>query len=140
LYPIDVDNSARHFYNVQNTEGLVPFVNREEYCGEGDQTTTRSAVGWVQGGNGATSGTQAVRANHPNFVSKFFWSGARLNKNQRINSRGIELYFKVNELPTKITRNDGATDFVSPGYIQRVYMEVVRTATLSNGYFQCYYA
>lgn len=140
LYPIDVDNSARHFYNVQNTEGLVPFINREEYCGEGDMTTTRTAVGWVQGGNGADSGDFATRKGHSNLVSKFFWSGARLNKNQRINSRGIELYFKVDELPTKITRNDGTDDFASPGYVQRVYMEVVRTATLSNGYFQCYYA
>lgn len=140
LYPIDVDNSARHFYNVQSTEGMVPFINREEYCGEGDATTTRTAFGWTQGGNGATSGTQAVRLGHSNLVSKFFWNGARLNKNQRINSRGIELYFKVDELPDKITRNDGTDDYVSPGYVQRVFMEVVRTATLSGGYFQCYYA
>ncbi len=141
LYPIDVDNSARHFYNVQSTEGLVPFVNREEYCGEGDALTDRKVAGWRQGGNGADQGTEAQRENHANLTSKFFWNGARLNKNQRINSRGIELYYKVNDMPDLISRTDGAANvYPSPGYIQRVYMEVVRTATLNNGYFQCYYA
>ncbi len=141
LYPIDVDNSARHFYNVQATEGLVPFVNREEYCGEGDALTTRSVSGKRQGGEGQTSGTAAQRAPHPNLVSKFFWNAARLNKNQRINSRGIELYYKVNDMPNALTRTTGAgVVHTSPGYVQRVYMEVVRTATLNGGYFQCYYA
>ena len=141
LYPIDVDNSARHFYNVQSTEGLVPFVNREEYCGEGDGLTDRKVAGWRQGGNGADQGNEGARENHANLVSKFFWNGARLNKNQRINSRGIELYYKVNNLPNLISRTDvGGNVYGSPGYIQRCYMEVVRTATLNDGYFQCYYA
>ncbi len=141
LYPIDVDNTARHFYNVQSTEGLVPFVNREEYGGEGDGLTTRKVCGWVQGGEGADQGNEAGRENHANLVSKFFWNGARLNKNQRINSRGIELYYKVNDLPALISRTSpGDAVSPSPGYIQRVYMEVVRTATLNGGYFQCYYA
>ncbi len=143
LYPIDVDNSARHFYNVQSTEGLVPFVNREEYCGEGDVLTTRKVSGKVQGGDGLQNGTAVQRKNHSNLVSKFFWNGARLNKNQRINSRGIELYYKVNDMPPLLSRTApgiGGAVHLSPGYVQRVYMEVVRTATLNGGYFQCYYA
>ena len=141
LYPIDVDNSARHFYNVQSTEGLVPFVNREEYCGEGDACSSRRVCGWVQGGHNPDQGKEAERSLHPNLTSKFFWNGARLNKNQRINSRGIELYYKVNDMPALISRTTaGGVVHPSPGYTQRVYMEVVRTATLNGGYFQCYYA
>ncbi len=141
LYPIDVKNTARHFHNVQSTEGLVPFINREEYAGEGDMITDRKIAGWRQGGNQADQGTEAQRENHANLVSKFFWNGARLNKNQRINSRGIELYYQVNDLPALISRTSaGAVVSGSPGYTQRVYMEVVRTATLTGGYFQCYYA
>ncbi len=144
LYPIDVSNSARHFHNVQQTEGLVPFVNREEYSNEGDSISTRKFAGWVQGGEGDWDGTQTQRKNKPTLTGEFFWSAGRLNKNERINSRGIELYFKVNDLPTTIQRTEtiaGVTaTHSSPGFTQRVYMEVVRTATLTDGYFQCYYA
>lgn len=146
LYPIDVDNSARHFHNVQQTEGLVPFVNREEYSNEGDSITERT-MGFTldetinQGGTGAFSGTLAARATKPTLTGDFFWAAGRLNRNERINSRGIELYFRVNDLPANISRTDGAgLATASPGYTQRVYLEVVRTATLTNGYFQCYYA
>ena len=146
LYPIDVSNSARHFHNVQQTEGLVPFINREEYCGEGDGLTTRTiGIGgssvWTQGGSSTPNGTLAARAAKPCLAGDFFWAAGRLNKNQRINSRGIELYFKVDALPAILSRQAGdGTITASPGYTQRVYMEVVRTATLGDGYFQCYYA
>tara|TARA_R110000803_G_scaffold88854_2_gene155871 strand:- start:1560 stop:3107 length:1548 start_codon:yes stop_codon:yes gene_type:complete len=145
LYPIDVSNSARHFHNVQQTEGLVPFINREEYSNEGDGITQRTlglTKKWTQGGQGTANGTPAQRAGKATLSGNFFWCASRLNKNQRINSRGIELYFKVNELPPVIVRTDTDTAVAttSPGYTQRVYMEVVRTATLQDGYFQCYFA
>lgn len=125
LYPMDVKNTARHFHNVQSTEGIVPFVNREEYGLEGQSLTTRTILGYPQGG--LRAGADVA----PRLGGKFFWLGSRLNKNERINSRGVELYFKYEGLPAKVSTR---------GYTQRVYMEVIRTATLNNGYMSCYYA
>jgi hypothetical protein len=48
LYPIDVKNSARHFHNVAQAEGVPPFVTREEYAGEGVALTTDEFMGYVQ--------------------------------------------------------------------------------------------
>ena len=116
-YPIDVKNDARHFHNVNQAEGMVPFVNRDEYSNEGDATSTRSWWGKDLGGVGGQL---------PGF---FFYHAQRLTAQERINSRGIELYFKYDTLPTNTN-----------GYIQRVWLEVMRTATIQNGYTECYFA
>ncbi len=113
LFPVDVDNSARHFHNIVQTEGKVPFVMRQEYSGEG-----LVIDGQIEGHNQTDQ-----------LTNKFFYVANRLNRNERINSRGIELYFQMEDLPAS-----------TAGYVQRVYLEVMRTATLTNGYLECYYA
>ena len=112
-FPIDVKNTARHFHNVNQAEGMVPFITREEFGNEGDILTGRK---WLNNAQHTLSG-------------KFFWCSSRLGKQERINSRGIELYFQLEDLPAS-----------TAGYVQRVYLEVMRTATLTNGYLECYYA
>ena len=59
---------------------------------------------------------------------QYFYQAHRLNRNERINSRGIELETTYSDL-------DGGVDFT-----QRVWIEIVRSATLKNGMFDCYYA
>jgi hypothetical protein len=114
-FPIDVKNPARHFHNVNQAEGMVPFINREEYCREGVSLNPRTFNGTA--GNSSTLGQ----------AGKYFWCSQRLTAQQRINSRGIELYFKF--------------DGIGAGtYTQRVFLEVMRTATLQNGYTECYFA
>jgi len=56
-----------------------------------------------------------------NLQSRFGWQAHRLNRNERVNSRGIEYH-------TTYTSNSGART-------QRVYLEIVRMATLSDGKF-----
>ena len=114
-YPIDLDLPARMFHNITQSEGLVPFITREEYSKEGVSTTSRTILGLNQ-----SSG----------LAGHFFWCANKLGKGERINSRGIELYFKLDELSAT------GTDV----FVQRVYLEVMRTATLTNGYMECYYA
>ncbi len=112
-YPIDVDNTARHFHNVNQAEGMIPFVNREEYSNEGESLSARTFN------------------KHPidtSLGNEFFWGACRLTKQQRINSRGIELYFSQ-----QMRAN-------ASGWVQRVWLEVMRTATLQNGYTECYFA
>ena len=59
-----------------------------------------------------------------NLGSKFGWTAHRLNRNERINSRGIEYH-------TQYATNSGART-------QRVWLELVRMATLSDGKFQIF--
>ncbi len=110
-FPQDVKNPARHFHNVNQAEGMVPFVGRQEYSREGVSLTPRFF-------NGTGVDTLSGRS---------FWCSQRLTAQQRINSRGIELYFKVSDLP-------------AGDYTQRVYLEMMRSATLSNGYTECYFS
>lgn len=113
LYPIDVKNNARHFHNVVQAEQLVPFVNREEYSGEGVSVTRRDLSGYNQ---------------NTSLGQKFFHGAARLLTNERINSRGIELYTDYNALP------------VGESTMQRVFLEIVRYAVIEDGITECYYA
>ena len=54
-----------------------------------------------------------------------------MNKNERINSRGIELETQYSQVPALT----GAET-----YTQRCWIEVLRTATLIDGKMECYYA
>lgn len=111
LFPVDVDNSARHFHNIVQTEGKVPFVMRQEYSGEG------LVIGGKFEGHDQTS----------QLTNKFFYIANRLNKNQRVNSRGIEAYVDYRDL-------EGGT------YTARWYIELVRMAQLKDGVLQVEYA
>jgi len=113
-YPIDVKNPARHFHNVVQTEGMVPFITREEYSNEGKSLSVRKY--WDN-------------AINTNLAGKFFHLSTKLTSQERINSRGIELYYKFEDLP------DNTKD-----YTHRVFLEVLRTATIQNGYTECYFA
>ena len=111
LYPVDVDNSARHFHNVVQTEGKVPFVVRQEYSGEG-----LVLGGKFEGYDQSTA-----------LTNKFFYVASRLNRNERVNSRGIEAYLKYDTL--------GAGN-----HTVRFYIELMRMATLRDGITSVEYA
>ena len=113
-YPIDVKNPARHFHNVVQTEGMVPFITREEYSNEGESLSGRKY--W----------DNVIKTN---LQGKFFHLATKLTSQERINSRGIELYYKFEDLPANTKE-----------YTHRVFLEVLRTATIQNGYTECYFA
>ncbi len=104
LFPVDVNNSARHFHNIVQSEGKVPFVVRQEYSGEG-LVLAGKFEGYTQ--------TDAL-------TNKFFHVANRLNRNERVNSRGIEAYVDYQTL--------GAGS-----HTLRFYVELVRMAELQNG-------
>ena len=105
LYPVDINNEARVFSNIHMAEGAVPFISKDEFSGEQGLAVGSKVLGQVWNGN--------VRL-------KSFHTEDRLNRNERINSRGIELY--------------QTWDKVSGGnYTLRVWLELVRMATLEDG-------
>jgi hypothetical protein len=109
LYPIDVDNSARCFHNVVQAEGLVPYITREEYAREGNSLSRNTLQGHTT--RDFLQGTA-------------FWNATRLNRGERVNSRGIEVYFTLNPLPTLAA---GTT------YTMRCFLETIKFATLKDG-------
>lgn len=115
LFPIDVTNSARHFHNVFITEGRVPMVSRDQYSGQG------LLVSQVAAGDPKYEGFGSNE-----LQSLFFYTAYRLNRGERVNSRGIELY------DTRATMV-GATTF-------RAWLQVVRSVTLENGVVSVTYA
>jgi hypothetical protein len=108
LYPVDVDNYAQHQHHTAQAQGMVPFVSRYEYCGEGTDASFSSEL----------FGESDMRSV---FKGAFCWQAHRLNRNERVNSRGIEYQATYNT-------NGGSRT-------SRIYLETVRMATLSEGQF-----
>lgn len=109
LYPIDVDNSARHFHNMQQAEGTQPFIPKSAYSAEINNVSGDNFEGYP----------------HGHLEGRFFRQAYRLNKGERVNARGIELYHNY-------------TKTFIHSYTQRVYLEQAKFANLSNGVLVCY--
>ena len=110
LYPIDHTNPALQFHDVAQAEGSLPFITRTLYSGEGDAVTADSFMG---------------RAMNTNLRRLSFRQAYRLNRNERINSRGIELYNTFKVLQNK-------------AHTQRCWVESVKVAHLRGGMLDCY--
>lgn len=122
LYPVDVDNSAQQFHYVTQAEGMVPFVTREEYNFEGEGLTGGTFEGYQQ------------RAQHHGLAGRFFYQAYKLSRNERINSRGIELYNTWDPLP------NSKTDSTANTATLRTYLEIIRVCQLQNGVVDVFFA
>ena len=121
LYPIDVNNSAQQFHYLVQGEGMVPFINREEYNFEGQGLSSGTFEGY------------SMEAGNSGLAGRFFYQCYKLNRNERINSRGIELYQTWDPLPnSKGAEANTAT--------LRTYLEIVRVAQLQDGKLDCFFA
>jgi hypothetical protein len=120
LYPIDVVNPSRHFHNTAQAEGMVPFVSREEYCAEGTALTSDTFEGYDQdsGDGGDEWGV----------LGRFNWLSFRLNRNERINSRGLEYFYKYENLDEDVGLGGGGL------YTQRSWLELAKMTTLNDGF------
>ena len=113
LYPIDVSNDAYHFNNVLMSEGSPPFVTRDMFSGQGNATSDRlfesramnTAAGTLEG---------------------FFYQSLKLNKNNRIDMKGIELY-------------QTWTDTMADVHTLRIWLEVGKVASLVDGKLRSQY-
>ena len=135
LYPVDVVNPSYQFHNVVTAEGMVPFVTRDAYSNYGGQTTTSHFEGNTQGtGTTLTAANDGAAdgANASGIVSNFFYQSYKLNRNERVNQRGIELYNTWDALKNPV---DSPTTLT-----QRAYVELVKVATLKDGVMESYFA
>ncbi len=118
LYPIDVVNDARHYHNVFQSEGRVPYISRDLYRGEGQLATTLAKTPGSIDFEGYTA--------EEDLRQKFFYTAYRLNKGERVNSRGIELY------DTRKTMSGSST--------LRCWLQVMKVASLKDGMFSMAFA
>ena len=118
LYPIDVSNDARHYHNVFQSEGRVPYISRDLYRGEGQLAQTLS------GASGSVNFEDYTALS--DLRQKFFYTAYRLNKGERVNSRGIEIY------DTRVTVPGAST--------MRCWLQVMRVVSLRDGMFMMGYA
>tara|TARA_Y100001972_G_scaffold127647_1_gene185157 strand:+ start:7914 stop:9383 length:1470 start_codon:yes stop_codon:yes gene_type:complete len=113
-YTTDIDNSARLFSLLTDSEGL-PMLNREMYSDQG-----------VSGG--ISSHEFEGRVQKTELGGRFFYLGSRLT-NGRVGQRGIELHLTMT----------GDTGSREPNLL-RSYCEYVRVARLVDGMIEIYNA
>lgn len=122
MFPQSVKNSARQYHNLKETLGMVPFITREAYSGEG-------SGGIIPNGHNANF---AGRHQNVNLSHNFFYQGfLTRGLNARVDPRGIDLHMKA-PLPSL----NGAT---ITSYNQRAWLEIRRYATIIDGHLECYY-
>ena len=115
LFPQSVSNPARHFHNLKEATGRIPFVSRQCYSGQGIEGSVSGVL------DRAFEGRDQV----DNLSSKFFHQGFRLEGlSTRINNSGIQLHSDA------IT---GAT------VTQRAWLDIKRRVVISDGHLECYF-
>jgi hypothetical protein len=104
LYPVDRSSTAIHFHDVVSTEANPLQVSRQMYANTGGTLTTEKYAGLDQ----------------DDLAGVFFYQADRLNRNERINSRGIELELKFSSVNNST-------------HTHRTWIEVIKQATLRDG-------
>lgn len=108
LYPVDITNPSRVVDNITQAEGSPPFVSKDEW-------SLQEAIITLQ--------QVEQRQLEGQIRSTSMWTCDRLNRNERINSRGIELYATWDTLE------------VPGGHTFNAWLEIVRYAVLEDGQF-----
>ena len=111
LYPVDRSSNAIHFHDVVSTEASPLQVSRQMYANTGGTLTTR----------------KYNTIDQDFLAGSFYYQADRLNRNERINSRGIELEVKYSKL-------------LNATHTHRTWIEIIRSATLRDGMLSVAYA
>tara|TARA_R110000824_G_scaffold154504_1_gene326690 strand:+ start:851 stop:2284 length:1434 start_codon:yes stop_codon:yes gene_type:complete len=120
LYPVDRTSPSVHFHDLVQTEQNVPQITRQEYDRGGTSISGGLFCGFVSGFS-YNNKVQALSTG-VGLEGSMFWQGYRLNRNERVDSKGIEVQIQYGSL-------------LAGSYISRHYLELVRTANLRNGQF-----
>ncbi len=116
LYPLDRSNSALHFHGVSDTEGAPPHVTRTEYARQGHAMVNRKFEGYSMAGSNELPG-------------QFFFNAYRMNDGERVDSRGLELHHKYEDLAA-----------AEAPYTSRCWIEIQKVMRITDGVVDCYYA
>ena len=115
LYPLDRSNTALHFHGVTDTEGAPPHVTRAQYSRQGNSLVTNKFEGYTVSGQNEMTG-------------QFFYNAYKLNDGERVDSRGIELHHKYQNLKT-----------TEAPYTSRCWIELMKVMVITEGVVECYF-
>ena len=116
LYPFDRENIAVHYHDIEQAERFPPQVHRQEFAKQGSSLSAEvTYLGY------APSNTEL------GLDGKYFYPVYVLNRNERINSKGLQLQIKY-------------TKSVTGDKTHRAYLELIKTATLEGGKFRTDFA
>lgn len=115
-FPTDRSNEGVLFHTTQAAEGQVPFVSRAEYSSQGETGLT----------NGTFEG-HVHRDSTTGLYQNFKWVAIKPNRGERINNKGINLMYD-------------SSSMIAGDYTLRVYLELLKVATIKDGQFNCYFA
>ena len=113
IFPQSVSNPATHFHHLISAEGGPAYVSREHYCGEGNCIValgTHNFMGLEQ---------------RSNLQAKNLWQGFKINNSAKFDSKGADFH-------TALDANANST--------QRVWLEILRFAKLTNGKMSTFFA
>ena len=116
LYPIDRENIAVHYHDIEQAERFPPQVHRQEFAKQGSSLS----------GEVTYFGTD-LASSVEGFAGNFFYPIYSLNRNERINSKGLQIQLQY-------------TKALSGSFTHRAYLELIKTATLENGKFRTDFA
>tara|TARA_A100000171_G_C2135481_1_gene149846 strand:- start:964 stop:2361 length:1398 start_codon:yes stop_codon:yes gene_type:complete len=116
LYPIDRENIAVHYHDIEQAERFPPQVHRQEFAKQGSSLS--SEVTYF--GTSLASSTEG-------FAGNFFYPIYALNRNERINSKGLQIQLQY-------------TKALTGSFTHRAYLELIKTATLEGGKFRTDFA
>jgi len=117
LYPIDRRNPALHFHDVTHAEDNLPHVSRQEFNnqgGAGGLFAPYTYMGYNQASVDA------------GLAGKFHYICYKLNRNERVNSRGIQLELQYGSFNN------------AHSFTHFAWLELTKRAVLNNGKFSCY--
>jgi len=109
LYPVDRQNIAVHYHDIEQAERFPPQVHRQEFAKQGSSLSEEVTY----------MGSQLSSTND-GLNGKFFYPIYSLNRNERINSKGLQIQLQY-------------TKSVTGNKTHRAYLELIKTATLENG-------
>ena len=116
LYPVDRENIAVHYHDIEQAERFPPQVHREEFAKQGGSLS-----------DNVTYFNYDLSTTEDGLNGKFFYPIYALNRNERINSKGLQIQLQY-------------TKSVAGDKTHRAYLELIKTATLENGKFRTDFA
>jgi len=116
LYPLNVKNNARHYFNLTDADKRHYHTPREIYSKGGSALLKTASDGHLYEG----------RDQEGNLEGSQFWQGFRLNRGERIGTKGIDIHMNARGV-------NGAGKGLPDGtYTQFVYLEILRTLTMDK--------
>tara|TARA_R110000803_G_scaffold102283_1_gene170332 strand:+ start:1773 stop:3269 length:1497 start_codon:yes stop_codon:yes gene_type:complete len=116
LYPLNIKNNARHFFNLYDTDKRHYHTSREVYSNSGTALM----------GAGSTDYQYEGRVQSTNLAGSQFWQGFRLNVGERIGTKGIDIHMNARGV------NGDGSGLPDGSYTQYVYLETMRTLTMDK--------